>query len=304
MRDCFARCAAGCCSTWAGYAEALDELRRAKDRLGGMSTRVDLADIVARSDLGIAALLAGREDEARRALAYAGAGYQQTGFDPGGRMEPPPCGNGLEPGDVAVVEFSIRNDGSVGYATPIYSSRHGEVAIAFAAAVRELVLEPGVSSPKSRRCSATRFASNCAAPSAARKAKPALTATCSSSTRGSFTNGLAPIEGDGRGATLADAPARGAGATRGSAGSPIGIAATADPVGLASGRRRGRNGRISAAGHTDRRRRASAGTDYRRARGLPRLRFPSRPAVASPAGAIASTSARSWPGRPFATIRS
>jgi hypothetical protein len=52
------------------------------------------------------------------------------------RGAPPRCGPGISPQDVAIVEFSIRDDGSVGHASPVYSSRPGESAIQFARAVR------------------------------------------------------------------------------------------------------------------------------------------------------------------------
>jgi tetratricopeptide (TPR) repeat protein len=116
-------------------AEAREELERALRLLGGLTTRVNVPDIVARSDLAIASAVAGNQEAARRYLAYTGAGNTvRASLPTSGRMEPPPCGNGLVPGDVGVVELSIREDGTVGHASPIYSSRQGEPALLFARA--------------------------------------------------------------------------------------------------------------------------------------------------------------------------
>jgi hypothetical protein len=116
--------------------EAKKELFRAVTLLGGLTTKVDAADIAARSDLAIAALRAGDDETAREYLAWTGAGQFRDAFPSGAEMNPPPCGEELAPDDVAVVEFSIRDDGSVGVAQPIYSSRQGPSALAFARAVK------------------------------------------------------------------------------------------------------------------------------------------------------------------------
>ena len=119
------------------HSEALDALDTAMRRLGGLTSRVNLADIVARSDLAIAAMLAGREENARRYLAYTGAGHHETSFTAGtGAMQAPPCGGELRPDDVAVLEFSVLDDGTVGHVTPIYASRQGRSALVFAAAAQ------------------------------------------------------------------------------------------------------------------------------------------------------------------------
>ena len=117
------------------FDESHAELKRATDDLGGLTRKVDAADLAARSDLAIAALLGGRTEEARKYLAYTGAGTVMGGMAKSSQMPSPPCGeDDLRPEDVAVVEFSIRDDGSVGAATPIYSSREGDGALAFARA--------------------------------------------------------------------------------------------------------------------------------------------------------------------------
>ena len=103
--------------------------------LGGLTDKTDLRDVAARSDTAIAALLAGKGEEARRYLAMAGAGRLPTGsFDPALQMTPPGCGGeaGLKPDDMAVIEFSIGNDGSVIASQPIYAAGGGKVALEFA----------------------------------------------------------------------------------------------------------------------------------------------------------------------------
>jgi tetratricopeptide (TPR) repeat protein len=117
------------------YTAARVELKRAVELLGGLSRKVDAADLAARSDLAIAALLDGDKADARKYLAWTGAGRGSAAFPRGSEMRPPPCGDQLRPEDVAVVEFSIFDDGSIGHATPIYSSRQGAAALAFARAV-------------------------------------------------------------------------------------------------------------------------------------------------------------------------
>lgn len=119
--------------------EAYSELRQALREQGGLGLKVDISDVVTRSDLALAALLAKRPEEAREYLAYTGAGRLKSPFARAASMDLPPCGgpDGLAPDDVAVVEFGINDDGSVSYATPIYASRPGPPAIAFARAVAD-----------------------------------------------------------------------------------------------------------------------------------------------------------------------
>lgn len=112
-------------------AEGFAELKKALAAQGGLSLRVGLADIVTRSDLAIAALLVGNTDAARQYLAYTGAGrLEGSPFSRAAQMAPPACGGpaDLKPDDFAIVEFLINDDGSVGYASPIYVSRGGAAA--------------------------------------------------------------------------------------------------------------------------------------------------------------------------------
>lgn len=108
--------------------------------LGGLTSRTDLDDVAARSNYAIAAMLLGDKDDARKYMAMTGAGRLSTGnmFDPAVQMTPPDCGgdSDLRPDDMAVVEFSIGDDGMVVYSTPVYASRGGRAGLAFARAVR------------------------------------------------------------------------------------------------------------------------------------------------------------------------
>ena len=104
---------------------------------GGLTLKSDLNDVAARSDTAIAAMLAGDAETARRYMAYTGAGRIPDGsFHPAVQMTPPDCGGeaGLKPADMAVVEFSIGEDGSVIQAAPIYAAGGGAVALEFARA--------------------------------------------------------------------------------------------------------------------------------------------------------------------------
>ncbi|SFN74955.1 hypothetical protein [Sphingomonas sp. OK281] len=109
-------------------------------QLGGLTSQTDVNDVSARSDAAIASLLAGKPDEARRYMAMTGAGRLTKGeFDPAVQMDVPPCGGeaDLRPADMAVVEFTIGDDGVVSAVSPIYAAGGGAVALEFARAVRD-----------------------------------------------------------------------------------------------------------------------------------------------------------------------
>jgi hypothetical protein len=113
---------------------------RAVAASGGLTTRTSLSDVVVRSDAAIAFLLAGQPDQARQYMAMTGAGRLPKGeFDPAAEMRAPDCGGeaGLKPEDVAVVEFSIADDGTVRGVAPVYAAGGGQVALEFARTVRE-----------------------------------------------------------------------------------------------------------------------------------------------------------------------
>ena len=105
--------------------------------LGGLTEMTELAEVSARSDTAIAALLLGDDDTARRYMAYTGAGRLPDGtFDPAVQMKAPDCGGegGLKPNDMAIIEFSIGDDGTVKMSAPVYAAGGGSVALAFARA--------------------------------------------------------------------------------------------------------------------------------------------------------------------------
>ncbi|MEG8017643.1 hypothetical protein [Sphingomonas sp. LR55] len=111
-------------------------------QLGGLTSQTDVTDVSARSDAAIASLLAGKADDARRYMAMTGAGRLTKGeFDPAVQMDVPPCGGeaDLRPADMAVVEFTIGDDGVVSRVSPIYAAGGGAVALEFARGSRLVV---------------------------------------------------------------------------------------------------------------------------------------------------------------------
>lgn len=126
--------------------EARADLGKSISQLGGLGTgKINLLDTTARSDAAIAALRDNDLQQARLYLAYAGLTQQaDQGFRIGRDMNPPSCGgkDGPKPDDVAVIEFNIRDDGSVGVARPIFFSGEPAVAIDFARAVSEWSWSP------------------------------------------------------------------------------------------------------------------------------------------------------------------
>lgn len=127
----------------ARFGEAREELTRAQQHLGGMTTRVDRADLIARSDLAIAALLDGRREDARRYLAYTGAGRLPQGlFSLNRSAAVPACSPTLGANDVAVLELIVGTDGTVADAKPIYASRQGPGAVELARTARGWTFDP------------------------------------------------------------------------------------------------------------------------------------------------------------------
>lgn len=113
-------------------------IKEALKLAGGLTERISPTDAAVRSDAVIIATRLGRHDEARRYLLYTGAGLMGMGADltfPA-ELDPPPCGDGLLPDDRAIVEFSLGADGAVSRVRPIWASRPGPVAVAFARAVK------------------------------------------------------------------------------------------------------------------------------------------------------------------------
>lgn len=124
------------------FADARKVAGQAVDVLGGLKSMTGQRDVAARSDAAIAALLAGHDEDARRYMAYTGAGrLPKQGFDPAKEMRLPDCGGdaGLKPVDVAIVEFSIGDDGRVIQVAPVYAAGGPDVALSFARAANDWV---------------------------------------------------------------------------------------------------------------------------------------------------------------------
>ncbi|KQM28005.1 MULTISPECIES: energy transducer TonB [unclassified Sphingomonas] len=119
-------------------ADAYTVLKDSLKKQGGLDDRVTLSEIATRADLAQAALLTGDRQRARTYLAYTGAGrLEKAPFAGARQMDLPPCGaaTGLKPADVAVIEFSLGDDGIVRNVTPVYTTGNRAVALAFARAV-------------------------------------------------------------------------------------------------------------------------------------------------------------------------
>lgn len=125
--------------------EAAEDLKRALPLSGGLTLKVSLSDVSLRGDLAQAMLLLGQRNEARKYLAYTGAGrIENSPFASAKNMDVPACTGeaGLRPEDSAVVEFSINADGLVSAAQTVYSRGTYEAASTFAQAVRDWTWRP------------------------------------------------------------------------------------------------------------------------------------------------------------------
>jgi tetratricopeptide (TPR) repeat protein len=119
-------------------AAAYSELKEALAEQGGLTMQVHLGDVVTRSDLALAALLNGDRRSAKEYMAYTGAGRFEKGpLESAQQMSPPLCGGtaDLKPDDMAIIQFTIDDEGGVKNVTPVYASRTGPVAAEFARAV-------------------------------------------------------------------------------------------------------------------------------------------------------------------------
>lgn len=127
------------------FRDAVKVGQASVNAFGGLSSsNVDLNDAVARSNTAIAMLLAGDPESARRFLAYSGAGQSTQEFRRGIEMPVPFCGaeDGLKPEDLAVVEFSIGEDGNIVSARPVYAVGGAAAGLAFARGAREWSFDP------------------------------------------------------------------------------------------------------------------------------------------------------------------
>ena len=98
----------------------------AKTAGGATTTSVSVADVRIRGDLALANYKLGKMDEVQRFIALSGAGQLLSeGLSTASEMPLPACAplTGLAPDAVAVVEFSIANDGRTAGVTPVYASK-------------------------------------------------------------------------------------------------------------------------------------------------------------------------------------
>ncbi len=111
-------------------------LNEALDLSGGLTEKVHVADLAVRGDAALAAELDHDHAEAAHLIAYTGAGLgKAVSLRLPPDVDPPACGEDVAPSDMAVVQFSLGDDGHVSGAIPIYSARPGPNAVAFARAV-------------------------------------------------------------------------------------------------------------------------------------------------------------------------
>ena len=126
------------------FSDARALLVRAVELRGGLTQKVFVQDVALRADAAIAMLELGQSEDARKYLAYTGAGRTEVQLNPPREMPLPSCG-GIEafgPEDSAVIEFSILDDGRVVGPHPVYASRQGELAYQLAQAVSRWSWEP------------------------------------------------------------------------------------------------------------------------------------------------------------------
>ena len=120
-------------------------LKRALESAGGLGVRVNLTDVRVRGDLAMATFLDHHPEEARRYLAYTGAGQlPEQGLEFGADMPLPACApvGPVARDDMAVVEFTIADDGRVTNVNTVYATRTGGPELAFARAVRNWSWRP------------------------------------------------------------------------------------------------------------------------------------------------------------------
>ncbi len=113
---------------------------RAVSAMGGLTERTSIGDVGA--PLGRRDHAAADRQSRRGAPLHGddrGRRLPKGRFNIAQQLAAPDCGGeaGLKPDDMAVVEFSIAEDGSTRSVTPVYSSGGGKVALAFAQAVRD-----------------------------------------------------------------------------------------------------------------------------------------------------------------------
>ena len=121
---------------------------KALARAGGLATpKISVADVRIRGDLALVYYLLHDEENARKFFAYTGAGQLTAkGFDTGADTPLPACApaGALARDDMAVVEFTIGEDGRTTSVEPVYALRNNGSAAVFARAVRNWSWRPEV----------------------------------------------------------------------------------------------------------------------------------------------------------------
>ncbi len=127
------------------WQKAYDTLKTALDMSGGLTLKTSLEETALRYDLATVAWLLGEKKAAESYLYYTGAGrIRETPFSRASNIESPLCGDeeGLKNTDLAIVEFSIRKDGSVAAAHTVYTQGSRRAAEAFGRAASKWHWDP------------------------------------------------------------------------------------------------------------------------------------------------------------------
>lgn len=114
---------------------------------GSQTTRVSVNQVEIRGDAAIISQLRGDSEATRQYLTFTGAGHlKSTEWIGRYEGELPVCGQDgdIRPDDSAVILFSIRDDGRIAGAQPVYASRPGEVGWAFARAMSSWRWDPSL----------------------------------------------------------------------------------------------------------------------------------------------------------------
>lgn len=121
------------------FSTARRHFNKAVLKLGGLTRRVKLNDIQARSDHATASALMDDPAKMRHYLSYTGAGrFEGSAFLQASDVQLPACDpqKNIMPDDVVVIELGITKLGEVFYSRPIYSNKPEVIAIPFAKAVK------------------------------------------------------------------------------------------------------------------------------------------------------------------------
>lgn len=110
------------------------DLVKAVDLRGGLGLKVDQGDIDLRATAALAMLVGGQTEDARKYLAYTGAGRGDAALPFPAEAILPDCGtlDHVSPTDSVVVRFDVLPSGRAANVMPIYASKQGDMAYEFA----------------------------------------------------------------------------------------------------------------------------------------------------------------------------